>query len=315
MPAALKKQRRRSQISHLDAMGNIQFTKALEVVRKTNLEMRFPQFMARQLIPVKNDVDPGVQTIQWRSYGPVGMAKIISNYADDLPRADVLGEDNYSKVFSIGNSYGYNIDEVAASAYSGIALSTKRAAAARRANEERVEALAAVGDSRFSILGLLNQPNATVLALPAGASTFTTWATKTADEILADLNLIKRTPINLTNGVEKIDTIVMPENQRGIIQTKRVSTVSDTTVEEFFLRTNPGIQLISWQRLTGAGASATDRIVGYYRNPDYIELNIPKEWTELPPQERNLEVVIPCHSRFGGVILYYPLSMVYADGS
>lgn len=310
---ALKK--RRSQISHLDAMGNVQFTKALEVVRKNNLEMRFPQFMARQLLPVKNDVDPGVQTIQWRSYGPVGMAKIISNYADDLPRADVQGEDNYSKVFSIGNSYGYNIDEVAASAYSGVALSTKRAAAARRANEERVESLAAMGDSRFGILGLLNQPNATLVTLPAGAGSSTTWALKTPTEILADMNLIKRTPVTLTNGVEKINTIVMPENQRGIVQTTRVSTVSDTTIEEFFLRTNPGVELITWQRLTGAGAAASDRIVGYYRDPDYIELNIPKEWTELPPQERNLEVVVPCHSRFGGVILYFPLSMVYADGS
>ncbi len=314
MSLALKK-KRRSQISHLDAMGNIQFTKALEVVRKANLEMRFPQFMARQLIPVKNDVDPGVQTIQWRSYGPVGMAKIISNYADDLPRADVQGEDNFAKVYSIGNSYGYNIDEVAASAYSGIALSQKRAAAARRANEERVEALAAMGDSRIGILGLLNQPNATVVTIPAGAGSSTTWALKTPDEILADLNLIKRTPINLTNGVEKINTIVMPENQRGIIQTTRVSDVSDTTVEEFFLRTNPGIELVTWQRLAGAGAGGADRIVGYYRDPDYIELNIPKEWTELPPQERNLEVVIPCHSRLGGVILYYPLSMVYADGT
>lgn len=314
MPFALKK-KRRVQVSHLDAMGNAQFAKALEVVRRNNLELRFPQFMARQLVPVKNDIDPGVQVITWRSYGPVGMAKIISNYADDLPRADVQGEENSSKVYSIGNSYGYNIDEVAASAYSGQALETKKAAAARRANEERVEALTAVGDSRFGILGLLNQPNALVYTVPAGAGGSTTWALKTPDEILADLNGIKRAVINTTKGAEKVNTIVLPETQRGIIQTTRLSDNSDTTIEEFWTKTNPGIEILGWERLAGAGAGGTDRIVAYNRDPEYIELNIPKEWTELSPQERNLEVVVPCHSRFGGVVLYYPLSMIYADGT
>jgi len=35
---------------------------------------------------------------------------------------------------------------------------------------------------------------------------------------------------------------------------------------------------------------------------------------QLPVQERGLEYVVPCHSRIGGVIIYYPLSQVFKRG-
>lgn len=315
MPMHLQK-RRKLQLSNLDAQGNATFAKQLEFVRKQNVEIRFPNFMARKLIPVKNDVDPGVNTITWRSYGPTGVAKIISNYADDLPRADVTGEQNSSQVYSIGNAYGFSIDEVAASAYQGTSLDTKKAAAARRANELKVEDLASIGDARYNIIGLLNQPNAGAYVPPAGSlsGATTAWSTKTPGEVLADLFGIRQTIINSTNGVEKPNTIVVPEAQFGLIATTPRSINSDTTLLDFFLKTSPGVEVLAWERLKGAGASSTDRMVAYYRDPDYLEMNIPKEWTELDPQERNLAIEIPCHSRFGGVILFYPLSMAYADG-
>jgi hypothetical protein len=308
------KKRKKVQLSNLDAQGNATFSRQLEFIRTQNVEMRFPNFMARKLIPVKNDIDEGVLTITWRSYAPAGVAKLISSYADDLPRSDVTAEENTSKVHSIGNSYGFNIDEVAAAAYAGNSLDTKKAAAARRANEQEVERIASTGDARFNILGLLNQPNVLTYMPPAGASTFTDWARKTGPEMLADLLGIVQGIVSTTNGIEKPNTVLLPETQMGLAMTTRIGTVSDTTVAEFFTKTRPGIELLAWERLKGAGASGSDRMIAYYRDPNYLELNIPKEWTELDPQERNLEVVIPCHSRIGGVVLYYPLSMSYGDG-
>jgi hypothetical protein len=311
-----KKRRIRSyNLPHLDAQGNLTFYKKLEYVRQRNLEIKFPQFKARQLIPVKNDVPAGAETVKWTTYSGVGMAKIVANYSDDLPLADVQGEENYSKVFTIGNAYRFTLQEVKAAAFSGDPLPTKKASAARRANEERVESLAATGDSRLGLLGLFNQPNATVYTIPAGASTSTTWALKTADEILADLNSIVNTVVNTTNGVEAINTIVMPQNQRTLIQNLRIAPNLETTVEEFFLKNHPDITIVTWAKAKGQGAGATDRIVGYFRDPEYIELNIPQEWEEEPPQPKNLATIVPATSRFGGVALTYPLSMVYADAT
>lgn len=306
--------RKKVQISNLDAQGNATFSRQLEYIRTQNVAMRFPNFMARTLIPVKNDIDPGVQTITWRSYAPAGVAKLISSYADDLPRSDVTAEENTSRVHSIGNSYGFSVDEIAASAYAGNELDAKKAAAARRANEQEVERIASTGDARFNILGLLNQPNVITYAVAAGASTSTAWGAKTGKEQLADLLGIIQSVISTTNGVEKPNTIILPETQYGIAATGRISDTTDTTVLEFFQKARPNIEVLAWERLKGAGVANSDRMVAYYRDPNFLELNIPKEWTELDPQERNLEVVIPCHSRIGGVVLYYPLSMSYADG-
>lgn len=306
--------RRKVQLSSLDAQGNVMFSRQLEYLRARNVELRFPQFMARKLIPVKNDIPPGVNQITWRSYGTVGVAKLISSYAADLPRSDVTAEENSSRVYSIGNSYGFNIDEVAASAYTGAALDQKKAAAARRANEQEVERIASTGDARFNILGLLNQPNVITYTPPAGASTYTDWARKTGAEQLADMLGIVQGIISTTNGIEMPNTLVLPENQFGLAATTRLGTTTDTTVLEFFQRARPGVEVLAWERLKGAGASAADRMIAYTRDPNFLELNIPKEWTELDPEPRNLEFIINCHSRIAGVTLYYPLSMAYGDG-
>jgi hypothetical protein len=35
---------------------------------------------------------------------------------------------------------------------------------------------------------------------------------------------------------------------------------------------------------------------------------------QLPVQEKGLEYVVNCHSRIGGVLIYYPLSQYIMDG-
>ena len=37
-------------------------------------------------------------------------------------------------------------------------------------------------------------------------------------------------------------------------------------------------------------------------------------FTQYPPQERGLEFVVPCESRYGGIITYYPLSLAIGYG-
>ena len=42
---------------------------------------------------------------------------------------------------------------------------------------------------------------------------------------------------------------------------------------------------------------------------------IPQEFEQFPPQPRNLSLIIPCHKRFGGVSLRYPMAITYMDGT
>lgn len=109
--------------------------------------------------------------------------------------------------------------------------------------------------------------------------------------------------------------ILIPRAQMTILRTTQFSVASDKTILEWF-RANYGgqIGIDTWHRLQGAGTGGTDRMVAYTMSPDHLQGAIPQEFEQLPVQERNLEFIIPCHARVGGVLAYYPLSIAYGDG-
>jgi hypothetical protein len=302
------------QNPHLDAQGNALLATQLRQVIAQSYDVRYPNLKARQFIPVSNEVNPGAAVIEWRSYDSVGAVKLITAYADDLPRSDIRAEQNFSPVRSLGGSYGYNIDEIAAAQFSGTPLDARKAAAVRQAYEQEIDRLAAVGDTKSNLVGLLNLPNATAITIPDGAGGETTWPDKTGAEILADLTLMVTSGPNLTNGIETINTIILPLEQMALISTTPYSDNSDLTILEYFRRTTPGITVDSWFRCKGAGAGGADRAVAYRRDPQVLELHIPKELTALEPEQRNLETIVNHHARFAGVICHYPLAVNYADG-
>lgn len=300
---------------HLDEAHSIFFTRNLEQVRAQAYNTKFPAFKAKMLIPVDGSIDPGVEVITYEQYTEVGMAKIISDYAQDLPRADVKGKEFQSTVKTIGTSYGYSIQEAESAAFARKPLKQLKANAAKKANDLQVDKLARNGSAAHNLLGMLNQPNATTYVIPNGAAGDTEWTTKTPDEILADLNGIAAAIVETTLEVEIPDTLVLPTAQYNLIAGLSMGDGRTGTVLKYFLETNPYIKnVFSWYALNNAGASSADRMVCYRRDPDALQLIIPLEFQQLPPQDRALETVVPCRSRFGGVVLYYPLSMAYGDG-
>ena len=56
-------------------------------------------------------------------------------------------------------------------------------------------------------------------------------------------------------------------------------------------------------------------MVAYQRDPMVLQLEIPQEFEQFPPQARGLSFVVPCHARIGGVHMHYPLAVAYMDGT
>ena len=92
--------------------------------------------------------------------------------------------------------------------------------------------------------------------------------------------------------------------------------LNDTTILKSFLANNPYIKGIdSWKKLDAADeAGKGPRVVAYKRAPEILELNIPQEFEQFPPQPRNMEFIINCHAKFAGVSIYYPLAIGFLDG-
>lgn len=308
------------ETNRLDANESAFFERELEFIKSKTYDIRFPELKGAngRLIPISTEAGPWADEITYQQFDMLGMGKIIASYADDLPRADVAGVEFTSPVRSVGQSYGYSLQEIRGSNAKGKRLDSRKAAAARRANDQMVNSVAWSGDAKSNLPGFLTNTNITAYTIPNGAGGTPQWSTKTPDEILADLNGICTAIIEATFGIEIPDTIIIPIEQWRIITTTPRSSTSDTTIAEFFMKNNPSINLIDWVNdLKLAGPIATpgteDVIVCYNRSPEKLTLEIPQAFEQLPIQERNLEFVVPTHSRLGGVIMYYPLSAAIGE--
>lgn len=288
--------------------------KQLEYVKTQTYDIVYPEMKARQFVPVSNEADPGAETITYRQWDEFGMATIIANYGDDLPLIDALVEEFQQKVKGLGAAYQWSIQDIRRAAMSGMALDQRRARAARRSIETQIDNIGALGNAAAGLRGFAKHPN-----IPLVTPDFGSWATATADEIIADLNKLATSIVNTCKETFLPDTLAMDISRYNIISTRRISTTGDThtTVLEAWLRSNPWVKSVgTWNKLATADAAGTGpRLVCYKRDPEVLTLEIPQEFEQLPPQAKNLAFQVPVHARIGGVIVYYPIAMAYMDGT
>ena len=301
-------------VEFMDANESAFFLRELESVKSKTYDTKYKNLKATMLIPVDTSGDSGAMEITVQRFTKVGIAKIISDYASDAPRVDIYGKEESHKVYIVGDSYGWSKDEVRRSMMAGKSLDQRKANAAKRASDEKINKIAWLGDAAHNIDGFLDYPGITDYTIPDGDGGDPEWSTKTSDEILADLNGIVTAIINSTNGIEIPDTMLMPINQYRLLSTKRVSSDSDMTVLQYFLRNNGMITKVEWlTELAGAGAAGADRFIVYTRDSDHLTLEITLPYSTLPPQIVGYGFIILTETKTAGVIVYYPQSVAFGD--
>lgn len=301
---------------NLDAAGDIFFARQLEYVQARVYEYQYPALKAFQYIPINYDIPAGAEYVTATGYQSVGRARIINSYADDLPEAGLLGTQLTNPVQSIGTSYRYSHQEIRNAQYGRIPLSANLALAARRANDQLINDLAIAGDPVTGMTGLVNNPGVPVVTVPAtGVGNTTEWVNKTPEQILADLNFVVNQVVVNSNGVEMPNTLLLPIAQYTLIASTPRSANSDMTILQYFLMNNGFITTVDWMpQLAGAGVGGSDVMIAYDMDETKLAMQIAMPFTQYAPQERNLEFVIPCESRYGGVTIYYPLSVIVGEG-
>jgi len=299
----------------LDANESIYFARQLEQIRAKSYDVKRAALNAIRLMPVDTSINAGAEFITYRQYDTVGIAKIIANYADDLPRADVVAKEFTSPVRGIGNSYGYSVQEIRAAQFTGTDLTTKKTNATRRAHDETINRLAWAGDTVSGLPGLLSNANIPGYTVPAdGTGSSKLWSTKTPDQILRDMNGIVNQVYTQSKGIHRANELWMPLEQYTYIASTARSATSDTTILEYFLNNNPFIQKVEPViEMDGANAGPLDAMMALENSIDNYQLNLPMMFMQHPPEKRGLEFVIPCESRFAGVTVEYPLAFSKAD--
>lgn len=305
----------KSTAQRMDDSFSFFLARELTYIRTRVLEVAKAPMNAFRIFPVQTEIPAGAQVAIQRIYDQTGVAKLISNYADDLPRADVIGTETPVKVMTIGDSYGYNVVEIENAQFAGVNLEMYKAQAARRAVDFKINQLAWFGDADAGITGFLANPNLTSVTIAAdGTGSSSKFVDKTPDQIIRDVTQLI-SAINLaTNNVENPNMVLFPtEAFDHIVMTPR-SQYSDLTILEFLRRSHPDVRFEKVGELDGAGTAGADLMVAGRFAPDVIRLEIPERFRQLPVEKRNLEYVVDCISRFVGVTITIPLAFSKASG-
>ena len=329
--------------SREDAAGTAFALRDLTDIYARTFDIKFPELKARQILPVYSGVDAGAEGYVWRQYNRTGSANVVDDYAADLPQAEVSMLEFQSRIYGLGTSYMYSIQDLRKARMAGIPLETRKAFAARRAMEQAVEQWAFFGNQQIPSggtfnngQGLKNAPaalNSTDYLQAFGFTNFPgiiantttnnwTLPSTSVSTIINDFNTLQKSIVVGSQGIHTPDTLVLPLSQWANLSTiPRSVTFTDDTVIQYMRKQSPWLKNIYFTpMLENAGklqngTTAGPRIMLFEKNEENIQLVIPLEFEQLPPQMINLMFKIPCYMRIGGIRCSYPKSVAYLDGA
>ncbi len=295
------------QTSHIEA----------EVYRTQYAEIQYPS-----LIPVDESAPEWAKSITFFSSDTVGKAKWFNHMATDMPLADVNRTKYESGIEMSAIGYRYTLEEIGQAMMTGQPLASDRAEGARRASEEFIDSVAFLGDALVGYTGLANDANVTRVDAPAdGTGASRSWSSKTAEQIVRDINDALSGVHTGSNAVEVSDTILVPLSAMSILASKMMAN-SDRSVLSYIMENNVYTQMtgqpITVRAILGldtAGTGGVGRMVVYRRDPRVVKLHMPMRHRFLPVwQTGPLTFDVPGIFRIGGVEVRRPGAMRYVDG-
>lgn len=285
--------------------------------------IRYPDIQYPSLIPVVTDGDEWARSITFFSSDMVGRADWFHHQARDIPMADISMDQFEQGIEMAGIGYRYTLQELMIAARTPmINLQPDRASAARRAYEEFVDDVAIRGATEKGWTGLINDPNVTIVALPAdGTGSSALWANKTEEQILRDFNSILTGMWTASNQLELADTVLLPLDAMTFLAQYRMTNTTMTLLawimanNVYTMQTGQQLMIRGVRGLENGGTAGVGRMVAYRRDPQIVRLHIPMPHRFLPVWQTGPMVFdIPGIFRLGGTEIRRPGAVRYADG-
>lgn len=222
----------------------------------------------------------------------------------------------------------YDILELESSAKVGRPIDQQKFAGLKLKNQMDTDEQAYFGDTSLGVKGLVNNAGVTVTGLPNGAAGTATWATKTPDEVLSDVNLMLTTVWEAAAWAQIPKRILLPTTAYGAIATRMVSIAGAQSILSYIKKNNllatsgeGELEVFACKWCNGTGAGGTpgtggqgfDRAVVYTK--DYDRVRFPLTLLQRTPlQYDGLYHKTTYFCRLGVVEIVYPDTFGYFDG-
>jgi hypothetical protein len=301
-----------------NASPGVFLQRELEHILPKVYEKIYAEIPYTRIIPVSNEVPEGAETYKYEIYDAVGEFDLISDFGDDLPTSDVRRGEIVNTIRNFAGSFKYTTEEIRKAQFAKVSLEQRRADAVRESYERRANKVALFGYPGTGLKGFFNHPVVDKIVVTGSANDgWFDGSAVTPDNMLAILNEGITYQVNASKMVERPDTMLLPYSVYRKISTTARSTTSDTTVLEYFLRTNPYITQVEpineLDPANSGGALTVPRMVIYKRDAGKLQFHVPMPLKFHPPQPRNLAWSVPAEAKLAGVALYYPKSITYVD--
>lgn len=244
----------------------------------------------------------------------------LSPNTTTLPAVSVNGERVVLPLRLLGQEVSYSSVELERSQLLGQPIDVQKFDALNIMYQMHTDEMVYVGDSEVSAYGLLNSPLVTAGSVAAGASLSTLWASKTPDEILADINEAIQAAWAATGYAACPDKLLLPPAQFAYIASQKVSTAGNISILQFVeensisLRVNGSkldVQPVKWA--TDRGVASANRMVAYTNREDKVRFPMVPIRRETP-YYLGIKFNAPYIWGFGEVEFPYPEAVIYRDG-
>ena len=296
----------------LEPGAGLFFSRQLEFVFPDVMTAETPELGYKLHMPISTAINKGATSYTQTIFERIGVAQLISNYADDLPLAEVAGKQWTLPIKDYGIAYQWSIREQWSAEFGGVPLTAEKGIAAREAAEQRHNRTCWAGDPPVGLYGFFTHPNIPRALLAAAIDAGTA-----ADTILAMLNGLVNGVVSLTHGVEKPSRMLLPTDEYSYVASTRLAAGTDTTILKYFLDNNPYIKEVFPLEECSADSpynpTGHDLVVVYTPDPSKIRMETPVPFLQLPAEARNLALVVNTMATNGGVNARRPLSAVIAE--
>lgn len=220
-----------------------------------------------------------------------------------------------------GREIRYTSVELDRSQMTGMNLDDMQTKALITSYNMDIDEMVYVGDTTLGLKGLLNSTEVGASSVIAGAATTLPWSTKTADEILFDVNDAIKAAWAASAYAVCPNVLLLPPTQYAMIVGKKAGTdgaggsilkyLEDNSMSLMINGSPLSIRPCKWA--AAAGALGADRMVAYNDSELYVRY-------PLAPIQRQtayyqgITFAAPYVAGLGAVEFLYPETAIYRDG-